>query len=249
MLDGVLGPLTTRDWYVFPVAFALAGRLDWLVPAAAVGAHVFWLVTLVLLARVLRAAQLQGSAPRVASSARAARRARRAARASPSGAGVRGAAACDASCAVVAAPESATSTNGCASDEGDGEPVDRHPARRPRAARRAARASSGRSFGSVSRPLACTSFTITPSPASCAVASRGRQRRLEDVERRLHDVEDALAVDARRERQLERARRLRAAQREPDGAERAARVAPRRARRAARASPSAPDSAVALWIW
>ena len=65
VLDGVLGPLTTRDWYVFPVAFALAGRLGWLVPAAAVGAHVFWIVTLVLLVRVLRAAQLQGSAPRV----------------------------------------------------------------------------------------------------------------------------------------------------------------------------------------
>ena len=65
VLDGVLGPLTTRDWYVFPVAFALAGRLAWLVPAAAVGAHIFWLVTLVLLLRVLRAAQLQGSAARV----------------------------------------------------------------------------------------------------------------------------------------------------------------------------------------
>jgi len=65
VLDGILAPLTTRDWYVFPVAFALAGRLHWLVPGAAVGAHVFWLVTLVLLLRVLRAAQVQGSAPRV----------------------------------------------------------------------------------------------------------------------------------------------------------------------------------------
>ena len=65
VLDGILGPLTTRDWYVFPVAFALAGRLAWLVPAAAAGAHVFWLVALVLLLRVLRAAQLQGSAARV----------------------------------------------------------------------------------------------------------------------------------------------------------------------------------------
>jgi hypothetical protein len=64
-LDRVLGPLTTRDWYAFPVAFALAGRLEWLVPAAAVGAQVFWLVTLALLLRVLRAAQLQGSAARV----------------------------------------------------------------------------------------------------------------------------------------------------------------------------------------
>jgi len=65
VLDRILGPLTTRDWYVFPIVFALAGRLDWLVPAAAVGAHVFWLVTLVLLLRVLRVAQVQGSPPRV----------------------------------------------------------------------------------------------------------------------------------------------------------------------------------------
>jgi phosphatidylglycerophosphate synthase len=64
-LDRVLGPLTTRDWYAFPVAFALAGRLEWLLPAAAVGAQVFWLATLALLLRVLRAAQLQGSAARV----------------------------------------------------------------------------------------------------------------------------------------------------------------------------------------
>jgi phosphatidylglycerophosphate synthase len=56
MLDGVLSPLTTRDWYVFPVAFALAGRLAWLVPAAAVGAQVFWLGIVVLIVRVLRRA-------------------------------------------------------------------------------------------------------------------------------------------------------------------------------------------------
>ncbi len=54
VLDGVLSPLTTRDWHVFPVGFALAGRLDLLVPAAAVGAHLFWTATLVLLTRVLR---------------------------------------------------------------------------------------------------------------------------------------------------------------------------------------------------
>ena len=65
VLDGVLAPLTTRDWYVFPIAFALAGRLDLLVPAAAAGAHVFWLVTLVLLLRVLRPVQVQGREPRV----------------------------------------------------------------------------------------------------------------------------------------------------------------------------------------
>jgi phosphatidylglycerophosphate synthase len=53
VLDRVLTPLTTRDWYVFVVAFAVAGSLELLVPAAAVGAHVFWLVALVLLVRVL----------------------------------------------------------------------------------------------------------------------------------------------------------------------------------------------------
>ena len=54
ILDNVLGPLTTRDWYVFVVAFAVVGRLDLLVPAAAVGAQAFWVGTLVLLLRVLR---------------------------------------------------------------------------------------------------------------------------------------------------------------------------------------------------
>jgi phosphatidylglycerophosphate synthase len=65
VLERVLAPLTTRDWYVFPIAFALAGRLDLLVPAAAAGAHVFWLATLALLLRVLRPAQVQGNEPRV----------------------------------------------------------------------------------------------------------------------------------------------------------------------------------------
>lgn len=53
VLDGVLSPLTTRDWYVFVLGFALAGRLDLMVPAAAVGAQVFWLLALMLLIRVL----------------------------------------------------------------------------------------------------------------------------------------------------------------------------------------------------
>jgi len=53
LLDGVLSPLSTRDWYVFMVAFALAGQLEWLVPAAAVGAQVFWVAGLVALVRVL----------------------------------------------------------------------------------------------------------------------------------------------------------------------------------------------------
>ena len=53
VLDTVLSPLTTRDWYVFPVLFAAAGRLDLLVEAAAVGANVFWPVVLVLVRRVL----------------------------------------------------------------------------------------------------------------------------------------------------------------------------------------------------
>jgi phosphatidylglycerophosphate synthase len=54
ILDGVLGPLSTRDWHVFVVAFALAGRLDVLVLGGAVGAHVFWLTGLLLVGRVLR---------------------------------------------------------------------------------------------------------------------------------------------------------------------------------------------------
>ncbi|HVH04401.1 MAG TPA: CDP-alcohol phosphatidyltransferase family protein [Myxococcota bacterium] len=54
VLDGVLSPLSTRDWYVFPVGLAAAGLLGWLVPAAAVGAHVFWMVTALLLWRALR---------------------------------------------------------------------------------------------------------------------------------------------------------------------------------------------------
>jgi phosphatidylglycerophosphate synthase len=65
VLDGILRPLTTRDWYAFPIAFGLAGRLDLLLPAAAVGANVFWLLTLVLLVRVLRSPQVQGSVARV----------------------------------------------------------------------------------------------------------------------------------------------------------------------------------------
>ena len=54
VLDGVLSPLSTRDWYVFPVALAATQRLGWLVPAAAVGAHVFWITAAVLLRRALR---------------------------------------------------------------------------------------------------------------------------------------------------------------------------------------------------
>jgi phosphatidylglycerophosphate synthase len=53
VLDGVLSPLTTRDWHVFPIAFALAGRLDVLVPAAAIGAQVFWVAGVALLWRTL----------------------------------------------------------------------------------------------------------------------------------------------------------------------------------------------------
>jgi len=56
VLEGVLSPLTTRDWYVFPIAFALAGRLDELVPAAAWGAQGFWVAVVVLVIRVLRRA-------------------------------------------------------------------------------------------------------------------------------------------------------------------------------------------------
>ncbi|HXJ34574.1 MAG TPA: CDP-alcohol phosphatidyltransferase family protein [Candidatus Eisenbacteria bacterium] len=56
VLESVLSPLTTRDWHVFPVAFALAGRLDELVPAAAWGAQAFWITVVVLVWRVLRRA-------------------------------------------------------------------------------------------------------------------------------------------------------------------------------------------------
>jgi phosphatidylglycerophosphate synthase len=66
VLDGVLAPLTTRDWYVFPLAFALAGRLELLVPAAALGAQVFWATVALLVRRVLRRAQAQASVARVA---------------------------------------------------------------------------------------------------------------------------------------------------------------------------------------
>jgi len=59
VLDGVLSPLTTRDWYVFPIAFTLAGRLDELLPAAAWGAQAFWMTVLVLVWRVLRRAPAQ----------------------------------------------------------------------------------------------------------------------------------------------------------------------------------------------
>ncbi len=58
VLDGILSPLSTRDWYVFPLLFAFAGRLDALVPAAAIGAHAFWIATLVLLVRALRRASM-----------------------------------------------------------------------------------------------------------------------------------------------------------------------------------------------
>src|SRR5438132_1707096 len=57
VLDGVLAPLSTRDWYLLVVPFALAGRLDWLVLGAAVGSHVFWIAALVLLGRTLRRAR------------------------------------------------------------------------------------------------------------------------------------------------------------------------------------------------
>jgi phosphatidylglycerophosphate synthase len=54
ILEGVLSPLSTRDWHVFVVAFALVGRLDRLVAGGAIGAHVFWMAVTVLVVRVLR---------------------------------------------------------------------------------------------------------------------------------------------------------------------------------------------------
>ncbi len=66
VLDGVLSPLSTRDWYLCVIPFALTGRLDRLVLGAAIGAHAFWIAGFVLVRRVLRRAHLQGSAARVA---------------------------------------------------------------------------------------------------------------------------------------------------------------------------------------
>ena len=63
VLDGVLSPLTTRDWYVFPLLFALCGRLDVMVAAAAVGAQAFWPIVVILVARVLRRARVGAAAP------------------------------------------------------------------------------------------------------------------------------------------------------------------------------------------
>ena len=61
ILDGALSPLSTRDWHVFVVLFALAGRLDRLVLGAALGAHAFWILVTILVARVLgRVAALGG---------------------------------------------------------------------------------------------------------------------------------------------------------------------------------------------
>jgi phosphatidylglycerophosphate synthase len=65
VLDGVLQPLSTRDWHVVVVAFAALGRLHALIPAAAVGAHLFWLAALVLLVRVLRRASFDAGPPGV----------------------------------------------------------------------------------------------------------------------------------------------------------------------------------------
>lgn len=54
IIDGVLSPLSTRDWYVFPLAFAVSGRLDLMLVIASFGAHLFWIATLILLVGVLR---------------------------------------------------------------------------------------------------------------------------------------------------------------------------------------------------
>jgi phosphatidylglycerophosphate synthase len=54
IIDGVMSPMSTRDWYVFPLAFAVSGRLDLMLVIASVGAHLFWIFTLILLVGVLR---------------------------------------------------------------------------------------------------------------------------------------------------------------------------------------------------
>jgi phosphatidylglycerophosphate synthase len=58
VLEHVLSPLSTRDWYVFPIVLWLVGRLDLLVSVAAWGAHVFWVAVVVLVWRVLARPQL-----------------------------------------------------------------------------------------------------------------------------------------------------------------------------------------------
>lgn len=60
VLDGALSPLSTRDWHVFVVLFALAGRLDRLVVGAAIGAHAFWILVVILVARALARAGAVG---------------------------------------------------------------------------------------------------------------------------------------------------------------------------------------------
>jgi phosphatidylglycerophosphate synthase len=54
LLDGLLSPLSTRDWYVFPLALAALGWLEVFPLAAAIGANVFWPVAVVATARALR---------------------------------------------------------------------------------------------------------------------------------------------------------------------------------------------------
>lgn len=54
VLERILSPLSTRDWHLFVVVFALGGRLDLLLAGGAVGAHVFWMLVTVLVVRVLR---------------------------------------------------------------------------------------------------------------------------------------------------------------------------------------------------
>jgi len=54
LLDGLLSPLSTRDWYVFPLGMAALGWLGVFPLAAAIGANVFWPLVLVVTARALR---------------------------------------------------------------------------------------------------------------------------------------------------------------------------------------------------
>ena len=218
VLDGVLGPLTTRDWYVFPVAFALAGRLGWLVPAAAVGAHVFWIVTLVLLAA--RAARRSAPGQRAAGSPVALGRLGE--RGQPLAHAIRrGRSGCRGVRRELRDRRRARERDvdeWMRQDEGDGEPVDRHSGR--------GRVQPGEQhvvLGPVVRVgEPAVGVHLLHDHAQALVVCRREprtQRRLEDVEGRLDDVEDTLAVDARRERQLECARRRRTAQRDPDGTE------------------------------
>jgi len=61
-IDGLVHALTTRDYLVLVLAFAVAGRLAWFLAGAAIGVHVFWLILLALLVAERRQRESVGRA-------------------------------------------------------------------------------------------------------------------------------------------------------------------------------------------